>query len=174
MNSSGEHGYTLVEIGVAMTLSGLVLGLAFQSYLLARKAAGTWQRKLERENDVHVALTRVTRDLYEARAIRHPTAGTWTLRRPAAEPITYTRRGGRLYRSTGDSTAAGRAPPSLGPVRLRLAVRRAKQGKGARWQVARARVASRGPRDTLAMSTTLTRRPGRSWNEPRLEEDATP
>jgi len=61
-----EHGYTLVEVAVAIGVSFIIVGLVYSTYLMASRVTERWHAGLRLENELHQTSVQLTRDVYRA------------------------------------------------------------------------------------------------------------
>lgn len=64
-----EHGYTLVEVAIAIGLSFLIVGLVYSTYLMGNRFITTWHNGLRLDNELHQTSVQFTRDVHRARSV---------------------------------------------------------------------------------------------------------
>jgi Tfp pilus assembly protein PilW len=74
-----EHGYTLVEVAIAIGLSFLIVGLVYSTYLMGNRFITTWHDGLRLDNELHQTSVQFTRDVHRARSVARPDAHTLQL-----------------------------------------------------------------------------------------------
>lgn len=58
-----EHGYTTVELIIAMSMVGLITIFAYSVYIFALKGVHYWQNRVQMENSAHIVINAMTDDL---------------------------------------------------------------------------------------------------------------
>lgn len=64
-----NDGYTLIEISVAIVLSGLIATLVWSVYLFGARLFGDWQTRLETRTELHLFIRTIAEDIQEAALI---------------------------------------------------------------------------------------------------------
>lgn len=64
-----EHGYTLVEVAIAIGLSFLIVGLVYSTYLMGSRLITTWHDGLRLDNELHLTSVQFTRDVHRAGSV---------------------------------------------------------------------------------------------------------
>lgn len=61
-----QHGVSLIELLIAMALTLFVIASVTSSYIASRKASGTLEKRIARQQDIRLAFTTLTNDLHKA------------------------------------------------------------------------------------------------------------
>lgn len=105
--STGEAGFTLVELSVGMLVAGLVLSLALAVYPRAQRHVSVWREAVTADDALHLVLRRVSTDLQDTAALEivsGPAAGfpradtAYVLLRADGRRLVYAFADSALYR----------------------------------------------------------------------------
>lgn len=124
-----DAGFTLVELAVVMLLAVLVAGLAWSTFVLARRWADRWHDRQAVERQAHLALRRLAADVRAAASVHHED-GAWTLTPYDGPAVRLRLDDGRLLHDGRPLLPAGTRcdtlalHPDAGLVHLALRLRR--------------------------------------------------
>lgn len=99
MNFSNEKGFTVVELLVAMMLTGIVTGFTFKAYRYFEEGFYRWQERVRLEETSRRIVSTVCSDLQLARAIEEAENTAIEMRSRDNRLVSYTLRNGLLLRN---------------------------------------------------------------------------
>lgn len=84
-----DSGYTIVELLIALTLLGIVTGLAYQGYRFLQRSFQRWQSRVALEQDGGRIMSAIRNDIILWKRIEHAEAATLSVVRDDNKRIVY-------------------------------------------------------------------------------------
>lgn len=99
MNFTNEKGFTVVELLIAMMLTGIVTGFTFKAYRYFENSFYNWQQRVALQEVSRRIVSTVCSDLQLARAIEEAENTAIEMRSRDNRLVSYTLRNGLLLRN---------------------------------------------------------------------------
>ena len=84
-----EEGYTLIELSVALAISGVVVALAYSALSFAGALIVRWQDRVDIESEFHLFSETLSSDMLESTFV-HVNESGWTIVTPSGDSTAYT------------------------------------------------------------------------------------
>ena len=163
-----DHGFTLVELIVAATVTGTVLLLGAGLYRSVERRVMGWRERVVLENNEHLVMRRLTDDLWRSQQLTAAPGMGWVLTRPGGDSVVYRLSEAQLYRNGERMHAAGLRVTELTLTPSHPQTRHAPlpaEGESDTLLV-RIRLAMTARRDTMSLESNVALRSRRPWQVP--------
>lgn len=165
-----KQGYTLIELLIALLITGVLGGVLFSIYLASVQHVEPWRREVLLENHAHLILQRFATDLAYAEQLIDEGDDTWTLTYASSRTVHYSyqdsvlRRNGQRMHDDFLSAVAFHLVPSRSETRYALRRRDSAREDERSLVHVQIHLALQSRERTLDVTTTTAMRQQRPWH----------